>query len=198
VEHRQLVSSGLWVDEIEVTYEAFRRFVVAVPAWQKGAPGPELADTNYLSDWNGATYPAGRAQEPVRWVSWHAARAYAGWAGKRLPTEAEWEYLARAGTTGRYWWGDAFDAVHVRPGGDVRSRRSPWGLQDVIGSLWEWTSSLYGPYPYDAARVERDGAGRRVIRGGAVNSGEQFVRAANRNSELPLLTSELVGFRCVR
>ena len=198
-EHRQVIANGMWVDVVEVSYEAFRRFVVAVPAWQRGGPSPELADSNYLSDWNGISYPSGRDKEPVRWVSWHAARAYAAWAGKRLATEAEWEYVARAGTTGRYWWGEAFDPAHLHPGSaDLRSRRSPWGLQDLLGSLWEWTSSAYEPYPYDAGRAEREGAGRRVIRGGAVNSGEQFVRAANRNSDLPVLTSELIGFRCVR
>jgi formylglycine-generating enzyme required for sulfatase activity len=198
-EHRQVVANGMWADVAEVTYESFRRFVMAVPAWQKGAPTPDLADSNYLLDWSGTTFPAGRDREPVRWVSWPAARAYAAWAGKRLPTEAEWEYLARAGTRTRYWWGEEFDAARVRGGtASVGDRRSRWGLQDVLGGVWEWTSSLYAAYPYDRARMEGESAGRRTIRGGAVNSGERFVRAANRSSEMPALTSELIGFRCVR
>jgi serine/threonine-protein kinase PpkA len=198
-EHRQVVANGMWADVAEVTYESFSRFVMAVPAWQKGAPTPDLADSNYLLDWSGTTFPAGRDREPVRWVSWQAAHAYAAWAGKRLPTEAEWEYLARAGTRTRYWWGEEFDPARVRGDtGAVGDRRSRWGLQDVLGGVWEWTSSLYAAYPYDRARMEGETAGRRTIRGGAVNSGERFVRAANRSSEMPVLTSELIGFRCVR
>jgi sulfatase modifying factor 1 len=196
--HRQVVPSGIWVDVTEVTYGSFRRFVLAVPAWQKGVPETEFADSNYLLDWNGTMPPAGRDNEPVRWVSWHAARAYAAWAGKRLATEAEWEYLARAGTTTRYWWGQTFDATRLRVTGDLESRQSPWGLQGMLGSVWEWTSSLYGAYPYDATRMEGESLGRRVVRGGSSDSGEQFVRAANRNSEVPTLTSDLIGFRCVR
>lgn len=198
-QHRQEIAGSVWVDVTEVTYESFRRFVTAVPAWQKGRPSSDLVDTNYLLDWNATTFPAGRENEPVRWVSWHAARAYAAWAGKRLPTEAEWEYLARSGTASAYWWGDTFDPTRVR-GGDspARNRQSPWGLQDMLGSVWEWTSSLVGEYPYERARVEGERAGRRVLRGGALNSGEQFVRAANRSAEEPALTGELIGFRCVR
>jgi len=189
----------MWADATEVTYASFRRFVTALPIWQKGRPSSDLADPNYLVDWNGASFPAGRDNEPVRWISGHAARAYAAWAGKRLATEAEWEYLARSGTPAAYWWGGMFDPAHLR-GSDteVRNRQSPWGLQDMLGSVWEWTSSLYGPYPFYLPFAEGEGAGRRVIRGGAINSGEQFVRAANRGAELPALTSELIGFRCVR
>ena len=198
-QHRQQIATGMWVDVTEVTYAAFRRFVVAVPGWQRGRPSSDLAGANYLLDWNGTEFPPGQANEPVKWVSWHAAVAYAAWAGKRLPTEAEWEYLARSGTTTSYWWGPTFDPARVRGrDSDVRNRQSPWGLQDMLGSVWEWTSTLYGVYPYDAARVEGNGAGRRVIRGGAIDAGEQFLRAANRSAELPALASELVGFRCVR
>lgn len=199
LQHPQEVAASVWVDVTEVTYAAYRRFIVAVPNWQRGRPSSDLADANYLLDWNGTEFPADRANEPVIWVSWHAARAYAAWAGKRLPTEAEWEYLARSGTTGRYWWGEAFDPARTRgQGSQPLARQSPWGLQDMLGGVWEWTSSLYGPYPYAPDRVEGDGVGRRVVRGGAINSGEKFLRAANRSAELALLTSDLIGFRCVR
>lgn len=201
LQHRQEVPADMWVDVTEVTYAAFRRFVVAVPNWQKGRPSGDLADANYLLDWNGIEFPPAQANEPVKWVSWHGARAFAAWAGKRLPSEAEWEYLARSGTTRRYWWGEMFDPTRVRGReSEARNRQSPWGLQDMLGGVWEWTSTLYGPYPYDSARVEGDNSivGRRVIRGGAINAGEQFLRAANRSAEVSALTSELIGFRCVR
>jgi formylglycine-generating enzyme required for sulfatase activity len=199
LQHYQQVFDAMWVDTTEVTYAAFRRFVISVPYWQKGRPSSELVDSNYLMDWNGTEFPMDRGNEPVTWVSWHAAKAYAIWAGKRLPTEAEWEFVARSGTTTRYWWGDTFEPRRVRGGNsDVRTRRTPWGLQDMLGSLWEWVSTVYAEYPYDSSKTEVAGGGRRVVRGGAMNSGEQFVRAANRSAELPALTSDLIGFRCVR
>lgn len=199
LQHYQEILTGVWVDTTEVTYAAFHRFVSAVPSWQKGRPSSDLVDLNYLMDWNGTEFPPDRANEPVIWVSWHAARAYAMWAGKRLPTEPEWEYLARSGTTGRYWWGETFDPRRVRGGNsDVGGRRSPWGLQDMLGSVWEWVSTQYVDYPYDAAKGEGTGVGRRVTRGGAINSADRFLRAANRSAEFPTLTSDLIGFRCVR
>jgi formylglycine-generating enzyme required for sulfatase activity len=199
--HPQTVAGALWTDRAEVTYAEFRRFVAAVPAWQKGRPAPDVADVNYLSDWTGTGFPMELADHPVRWVSWHAARAYAAWAGKRLPTEAEWEYLARSGTDTPYWWGDAFDAKHVRTSatGDPRDRESRWGIRDFLGSVWEWTSSLKRPYPYIASDGREDPTGGpRIVRGGSMASAAQFVRAANRSEEPPELTSEFLGFRCVR
>ena len=200
--HAQQVLRGYWVDEAEVTYGAFQRFLAANPSWQKVQIGRQLHDGNYLRDWNGVEFPADKGNQPVLWVSWHAAAAYARWAGKRLPTEVEWEYAARSGTQTPYWWGAEFDSSRIAlPSADSSEQlRSPWGALSMLGSVWEWTATWYRPYPYSAAdgREDPEGAGRRVKRGGAWNSGATFVRAANRSSELAELTSDLLGFRCVR
>lgn len=200
------IGSDLWFDVAEVTNAAYRRFVLSRPEWQKGSVRTELADQHYLSDWDGTAFPVGSDEAPVRWVSWHAARAYAAWAGKRLPSEAEWEFAARAGTSGPYWWGATFDPRRVAVVGaaatvdEARYRTNPWGLADMIGGVWEWTSSVYRAYPYSATDGREDArdAGRRTIRGGASANAPRFLRVANRNSADASATSDLVGFRCVR
>jgi formylglycine-generating enzyme required for sulfatase activity len=198
------IARGFWIDATEVSNEAFRKFVLARPDWQKGKLSPELHDGNYLKHWDGNTYPAGAGDAPVVWVNWFAARAYASWAGRRLPTEAEWEYAARAGSSSTYWWGDAFDAAHVSSKGhsviaDAR-RANRWGVQDALGSVWEWTSSLLKPYPYtpNDGREAIDAYGARVIRGGSFANGGVFLRAANRNTQQTSVANDLTGFRSAR
>ncbi len=198
------IERGFWIDVAEVSNEAFRKFLLARPEWQKGRLSPELHDGTYLKTWDGNNYHAGTGDSPVVWVNWFAARAYASWAGKRLPTEVEWEYAARAGSTSTYWWGDAFDPAHVSSRGqsvtaDAR-RANRWGVQDALGSVWEWTSSLSRAYPYtpNDGREAIDAFGGRVIRGGAFANGAGFLRAANRNLQQTSQASDLTGFRSAR
>jgi formylglycine-generating enzyme required for sulfatase activity len=201
--HDIRIARGFWIDTAEVTNKAFQRFILAVPALQKDRAPRNAHDGNYLRDWVGTQYPAGKDEQAVVWVSWSIAAAYARWAGKRLPTEAEWEYAARAGSETAYWWGVDVDASRVAklgPAADQAASRSPWGTVAMAGGVWEWTSTLYRAYPYrsDDGREQREGDGRRVKRGGAANSGPAFLRAANRSSERPEFTSDMLGFRCVR
>ncbi|MDH3688144.1 MAG: formylglycine-generating enzyme family protein [Gammaproteobacteria bacterium] len=128
---------------------------------------------------NGLLTPEpGFENHPVTEVTWFGAQAYCRWRDARLPTEAEWEAAAR-GKEGRlYPWGDAAPnaelAVFTRPRGQtlpVGSRpagATPEGVHDLAGSLAEWTSSLYRPYPYDPidGREDPDAPGERVTRGG--------------------------------
>lgn len=198
------IERGFWIDATEVSNEAFRKFVMARPEWQKGKVAPEFHDGNYLKQWNGNEYPAGTGDAPVVWVNWFAAREYAAWAGKRLPTEAEWEYAARAGTSSTYWWGNTFDPSRVATNGKSAAadpkRANHWGVQDALGGVWEWTSSLYQPYPYSAndGREAMGRSGARVIRGGFWNNGPAFLRVANRSTQQTSVASDLTGFRSAR
>jgi formylglycine-generating enzyme required for sulfatase activity len=122
-----------------------------------------------------------------------------------LPTEAEWEYAARAGTTGpRYgdldgvaWYsGNAGGTTHP-----VRQKRAnAWGLYDMLGNVWEWCHDWYGDYPGGAARDPAGpGAGScRVLRGGSWGLDAWLVRAANRDRDTPGYRYENLGFRTVR
>ena len=110
-------------------------------------------------------------KQPVNCVNWYAAHAYCQKLGKRLPTEAEWEFAARAGTDTPFWWGEEPDAAHCPDvhGADVVTqgpRCTPAGVCDMLGQ-WQWTQSLHRPYPYsdEDGRNDPDAAGPRVTRG---------------------------------
>jgi formylglycine-generating enzyme required for sulfatase activity/tetratricopeptide (TPR) repeat protein len=206
IPHQLIVQRGFWMDTSEVTNEAFQQFVLANPKWQKNSADVFSHDGHYLDDWNGNQYPAGRGKYPVLAASWYAAQAYAQWAGKRLPSEAEWEYACRAGTSTAFWWGDVFNAARANNGhvGTVAAgdpmRRNPWGLYDMAGNVGEWTSSLYLAYPYRSndGRENLQATGNRVIRGGSWNTNVTVLRAASRDGNTPSFCAFSVGFRCAR
>ena len=99
---------AFYMDKYEVTNAQFKKFVDANPQWQKDRISRAYHGGDYLNYWNGNTYPEGMGNYPVTGVSWYSATAYAQWAGKRLPTEVEWEKAARGGLNGtKYPWGNA-------------------------------------------------------------------------------------------
>ena len=146
--------------------------------------------------WIKGRIPQGRENHPVVNVSWNDAMAFCGWVNVRLPTEAEWEKAARW-TDGRAFpWGNEsptaalcnFSGAYLwdtTPVGAYPKGASPYGVLDMAGNVWEWTSSLIWEYPYDASDG-REGSGgwnARVLRGGAWNSGDKEVRCAARSRD---------------
>ena len=143
--HREPIDiKSFYIDKYEVTNAEFKKFMDAT----KYHP-PD--DHNFLRDWHDGTYPEGWASKPVTWVSLEDARAYATWAGKRLPHEWEWQ-LAAEGTDGRsYPWGDKWDSKMVPTVNRSRSAAmpddvtahpqgaSPFGVEDMVGNVWQWT-----------------------------------------------------------
>lgn len=201
---------AFYIDKYEVTNAQYARFLNAIRR-TKDEAGRELIGVNeYLQveqindEWRPK---AGKEKYPMVNVSWYGAVAYALWAGKRLPTEAEWEKAAR-GTDGRKFpWGNTMDFSKFRLGidrlssvGSLPAGASPQGCLDMAGNVWEWTSNLFKPYPYIAAdgREDLQSTERRVARGGSWN-GEPFIaHCAYRFRPYPTFYHFYLGFRCAK
>ena len=188
------------------------------------------SDTVEEADWR---YPMGRSQTvsdfhiklPVVQVSWFDAHQYCQWTGKRLPTEAEWEYAARAGTSTKHWWGNVEPTEQVGNIPDVQFRSifsgnikfekvddgfarsapvgsfppNPWGLFDMAGNVWEWTSDWYDPRTY-FEKTQRNPTGpakgnEKVKRGGSWFS---YKELKVRSSQPPEDSDDRTGFRCAQ
>ena len=142
---------AFYMDKYEVTNAQYKVFVDANPEWQKDHISEKYRDSLYLFDWNANSYPEGKGNYPVVNVSWYGAMAYAQWAGKRLPTEAEWEKAARGGLAGkRYPWGDLIDSSKANYGQNVGEitpvgsyPANGYGLFDMGGNTAEWCLDVY-------------------------------------------------------
>jgi formylglycine-generating enzyme required for sulfatase activity len=205
-----------FIDRHKVTNAQFALFLNAV-----GPRGPR-GETYYDIDDNDARVhrrdgrwraDGGHEDHPVVEASWPGARAYCAWAGKRLPTEAEWEKAAR-GTDGRkYPWGTeppdrtrahfAGGWNDLRPVGSFPKGASPYGVLDMAGNGWEWVSSVYRAYPYDAGDGREDLFSEEVrgTRGGGHDSSAEDLTVTQRGrrvSRNPSGGHHNISFRCAR
>ncbi len=177
--HTVTISAGFWISQTPVTEAAYKQITGANPSYFRGD------------------------QVPVHDVSWNDAQTYCGRTGMRLPTEAEWEYAARGGTTeARYgpidliaWEGDNSSSA---PHDVAQKQPNSFGLYDMLGNVQEWVADWYGPYESQAVTDPKgpDSGKFRVVRGGSWGDDASIVRASVRRKIVPGGLGNLVGFRC--
>ena len=213
-------TDAFYMDVYEVTNAQYEKFIEANPQWRKDRIARSYHDGGYLKLWEGNSYPKDKENHPVVYVNWYAAMAYAEWANKRLPTEAEWEKAARGGLVGKtYPWGNPVDPSKANYDRNV-GNTSPVGsyfanghsLHDMAGNVFEWcldawtedfyaNSSRWNPiYSGEPIKMTSDFTNiknPRVFRGGSWLSPLPLMRVAYRNRSIPLNTYSDVGFRCV-
>ncbi len=223
---------AFYIDKYPVTNAQYKVFVDANKQWAKKPPKwwsrqnrikkimlsifKKYHGVNYLKHWNGNDFPRSKADHPVTHVSWYAAMAYSQWAGKRLPTEAEWEKAARGGKTGqKYPWGNQLNSDMAHCGTEVGEITSigkyppnNYGLYDMVGNVWEWCIDEYDADFYSPTSVPNSVSDEntkedldlllfkthnittdRVLRGGTQFTSSESVQTAIRRGNSPLLTA---------
>jgi formylglycine-generating enzyme required for sulfatase activity len=201
-----------YMDKYEVTVGQYAKFLEAkfLEATSPGVPKPETPP--YWDVMN-----ASLAQKrPVAHVNWTGADGYCRWAGKRLPTEAEWEKAAR-GTDGRmYPWGnepptellanfgkkDWSNHKVTVPAGLLKDGKSPYGIYDLAGNVYEWVSDWYDKDYYKNSPSKNPKGPERgedkVVRGGSWNSPLEHLRSTIRFGYTPAFSRDILGFRCAK
>ncbi|MBL7182918.1 MAG: SUMF1/EgtB/PvdO family nonheme iron enzyme [Anaerolineae bacterium] len=190
------------IDKFEVTNEQFKRFIRETGY---------VTDAEKAGDTSWRYYAKDKPQHPVVKVTWNDANALCEWAGKRLPTEAEWEKAARGTDSLTYPWGNDWDVNKANTKdagyrgtiivGSFPAGGSPYGVMDMAGNVAEWTSNWFQPYPgYPGGDSEAQYFGEkyRVIRGGGWFSDQNLVRTTERSASSMTLANDDVGFRCAR
>lgn len=204
-----------YMDAFPVTNAEYLKFVKANDNWSRSRVKGIFADKNYLIHWK-SDFELGEnvnPQSPVTNVSWFAAKAYAKWVGKRLPTVAEWEYVAGASVTKpnagedknniaciQQWYSKRSDSKLASIGS---TEKNFWGVYDMFGLVWEWQ------YDFNTALVSADSRGdsnvdRNLFCGGGsvsardVTNYPAFMRFAFRSSLQANYTCKNLGFRCVK
>jgi formylglycine-generating enzyme required for sulfatase activity len=213
---------AFYMDIYEVTNAQYKQFVDANPEWGKDRISRSYHRGDYLKLWNGNSYPPGKGSHPVTFVNWYGAMAYAQWAGKRLPTEAEWEKAARGGLVEKkYPWGNLIDSSKANYGKNVGDTTpvgsyapNRYGLYDMAGNVWEWCLDAYDVAFYAKSPrknpIAKAGSvlqvtnnftnvkNSRVLRGSSWFNNSVSIRVVNRSWFKPSRTTSHLGFRCVR
>jgi len=230
---RTIYLDAFWMDRFEVTYAQFQQFVDATG--YKSEAEKQGWGFEYVDAWRrveGISWRAPRGAGsivqptlPVVLVTWNDAHAYCAWAGKRLPTEAEWEKAAR-GTDARVFpWGNQWDGTRLNfcdancayawkdasvndryaeaaPVGSYAANASPYGVLDLAGNVWEWVADWFDadyPRTMPARNPTGPATGQlKVLRGGAWSIDASYARATSRLAQMPEYCERSVGFRCAQ
>jgi len=193
-------TKAFYMDLNEVTNSDYKKFVVAT---QQVTP----------YHWPEGNIPKKKEQHPVVYVSWFDASNYCKWAGKRLPTEHEWEKAARGQDGLIYPWGNQWaldksnhpykNSTGTEPIGSYPEGQSPYGLNDMSGNVWEWVDSYYLPHPGNPVTRAEYGKDKRVLKGGSWFDCLSYgcglsAPTFNRSFFTPEVKNNSFGFRCAK
>ncbi len=203
-EHKMTVGE-FWIDKYEVTNFQYKKFLDAT---KRRSP----------SHFENRTFPKNKIDHPVTFVTWKDASAYCKWADKRLPSDEEWEKAARGIDARIYPWGNVYDTDNVNspqrwlelklrgdttPVGVFEGGKSPYGLYDMSGNVWEWTSSWYQAYPGNTEPSENYGQTYKTLKGGSWWDCSFYkcgisAPTFNRSFFLRSTKNKSFGFRCAK
>jgi formylglycine-generating enzyme required for sulfatase activity len=199
---------AFYIDKFEVTNGQYLAFVKAT-----GHRVPQNPNNPTRNLWQGDTISEALVDRPVINVDWADAVAYCSWAGKRLPTEAEWEKAAKGTSDRRFPWGNVeptnkhlnfnqrwIGEKTLMPVGSYEAGKSPFGVYDMAGNVWEWVQDWYDPKYYEKSPAKNpkgpETGTRRVLRGSGWQNETPTVRIFTRVDSDPTVRNESTGFRC--
>ncbi len=192
-------SAAYYIDLYELTSSQYKKYMDAT-----GASAPP--------SWKGGKIAKDKEEHPVTYVTWFEAHDYCKWAGKRLPTEREWERAARGDNGNTYTWGNEYDETkanlnsgEVKRVGSYVDDKSPHGVYDMAGNVMEWVDDWYDAYPDNpSSNKDYGGDKHKVLRGGLGGMSGHYIinkiyaRGANRNYYIPGGAGDDGGFRCAK
>lgn len=200
--------NNFYIDKFELTNSRYLEFVKATN--HRIPQNPKNATRNL---WQGDTITESLADRPVVNVDWADANAYCQWAGKRLPTEAEWEKAAKGTADRRFPWGNVeptnkhlnfnqqwIGEKTLMPVGSYELGKSPFGVYDMAGNVWEWVNDWYDAKYYEKSPAKNptgpETGTKRVLRGSGWQNETPTVRIFTRVDSDPTIRNESTGFRC--
>jgi formylglycine-generating enzyme required for sulfatase activity len=203
---RRINLPAFYIDKYEVTNKRYKRFIDATGYKVPWSQDPAAAA--YVWDWQQRIYPQGRGDDPVVLVSWDDAQAFCAWAGKRIPTEAEWEKAARGPQGKPYPWGNDWakgkansaesGIKQTAPMGSFKEDVSEYGVHDLAGNVSEWVEEWFAPYPGNPMTSYEERNKYRVLRGGSWDYAHSIANGYHRQYALPQSQMTAIGFRCVK
>ncbi|MDP6476794.1 MAG: SUMF1/EgtB/PvdO family nonheme iron enzyme [Nitrospinaceae bacterium] len=208
-------SNERWDDEAPEYIESTKKFFIDLK---------EVSNSDYEKftlatkrevpyHWPGGKVPKKKENHPVTYVNWYDAKEYCQWKGKRLPTEQEWEKAARGENGNIYPWGNIWmtdksnhpykGSTGTEPVGSYPEGRSPYGLYDMSGNVWEWVDSYYLPHPGNTVTRGEYGKDKRVLKGGSWFDCLSYgcglsAPTFNRSFFTPEVKNNSFGFRCAK
>ena len=208
-------SNERWDDEAPEYIESVNKFYidryeVTNAEYEKFTYGTKREEPYH---WPNGKIPRGKKNHPVIYVSWYDASEYCKWRGKRLPTEQEWEKSARGDSGNIYPWGNTWatnksnhpykGSTGTEPVGSYPNGKSPYGLYDMSGNVWEWVDSFYLPHPGNNINRGEYGMDKRVLKGGSWFDCLSYgcglsAPTFNRSFFTPEVKNNSFGFRCAK